>query len=72
MKLVSNWKEAWRWNSMQALVAIAALPAIWSQLPPDVRLYLASFVPPQWHPLILTVIALVGAVLRLRDQSGKR
>lgn len=71
-KLVSNWKEAWKWNSMQALTFIAALPLIWVQLPPEAHAFLSGLIPEQYHPLIITLVASVGAVLRLRDQSGGR
>lgn len=68
-RLIENWRAAWRLHSVQVLLLIAGLPAIWVQLPPDVQAYLAGWVPAEWHPLIITVVALAGVILRLRDQS---
>ena len=65
MKLVPNWREAWKWHSTQFFILLASLPAVWSQLPPDVR----SMLPEAWEPWVLTVLAVAGLVLRVRDQQ---
>lgn len=66
MKLVQNWRKAWKWHSTQLLAIIAALPLIWMQLPPDVK----DMVPDGWHPYIMAAIAIGAIVGRLRDQEG--
>jgi len=66
MKLVQNWRKAWKWHSTQLLAIIAALPLIWMQLPPDVK----DMVPDGWHPYIMAAIAAGAIVGRLRDQDG--
>lgn len=35
MKLVPDWRRVWRYYSTQALIAIAALPMIWAEMPPE-------------------------------------
>jgi hypothetical protein len=65
MKLIPDWKKAWRWFSVQALIAIAALPVVWSMLPSDVR----AFLPNGWEPWILVGLALAGLIGRVIDQN---
>lgn len=68
MKLLPNWKEAWKWNSVQVFTLLAALPVIWEQIPPEVK----ALIPPEWTPYILTGLAIAGAILRLRDQGAAK
>ena len=37
MRLVEEWKSAWRWFSLQAMVLVAALQAAWAALPDDLK-----------------------------------
>jgi hypothetical protein len=36
-RLVENWKEAWRWFSMQAMALVAVIQAAWATLPDDLK-----------------------------------
>lgn len=65
MRLVPNWKQAWRWHSVQILAVLTALPAVWMQLPADLKAY----VPEAAQPWILTVIAFAALVGRVRQQG---
>jgi hypothetical protein len=65
MKLVENWKQAWRWFSVQALAAVVALPIVWPLLPADVR----GWMPDAWEPYALMVVAAGGIIGRLVDQK---
>jgi hypothetical protein len=66
MHLVQNWKQAWRWFSVQAMGAIVALPLVWAALPSDAK----AFLPDGWEPWILVALAAAGIVGRLIDQNG--
>lgn len=68
MRLVSDWRSAWRWFSVQALALVALLPVIWAELPPDLR----EWVPEAWRPWIVAAIAAAGLVGRIVDQRGRR
>jgi hypothetical protein len=37
MKLIEEWRLAWRWFSMQAMVAVAALQGGWAAVPDDLK-----------------------------------
>ena len=65
MKLVENWKQCWRWFSVQALAAVALLPVVWPSLPPQVT----GWVPESWRPWILVLLAVAGIIGRLVDQQ---
>lgn len=37
MKLIDEWRRAWRWFSMQAMVAVAAIQGAWAAIPDDLK-----------------------------------
>lgn len=67
MRLVSNWRSVWRWNSTHVMAVLAALPLVWLEMPPDAK----EMVPLAWRPWIVSGLALAGIVARLRDQGTR-
>jgi len=67
MKPVSNWKNSWRWLSVQIGTLIAVLPPAWAQLPTDIK----AMVPDGWEPWIVSGMAIALIVGRLIDQGMK-
>ncbi|MCS0548291.1 hypothetical protein [Klebsiella pneumoniae] len=65
MKLVDDWKSAWRWFSMHALVLAGIIPTVWAELPPNLK----TTIPPGAMSTITAVIAACGVVGRLVSQS---
>lgn len=65
MKLVDDWKNAWKWVSVHAFLVLAALPLVWLQLPQDVK----NMLPEAWRPWVLTAIAIGGILGRIKDQK---
>lgn len=65
MKIVDDWKSAWRWFSMHALVLAGIIPTVWAELPPDLK----TTIPPGAMSTITAVIAACGVVGRLVSQS---
>ncbi len=65
MKLVDDWKDAPRWLSVRIMAVLAVLPLVWSQLPDDVK----AFLPEEYQPFLLTLLAFGGIVGRLKDQK---
>lgn len=65
MRLVPDWREAWRWHSVQIMAVLAVLPSVWAALPPDVK----AWVPESWQLPIFGLLAVAGVVLRVRDQG---
>lgn len=64
MKLVSDWRDVWKYYSTQALIAIAALPLVWGSIPVEVQMML----PEEWRPWLLSGMALAGAASRMVKQ----
>lgn len=67
MRLIPEWRKAWRMFSMQALALIAALPLVWAELPPEIT----AMVPASWRPWIMAALALGGMAGRLIDQRAR-
>lgn len=65
MKLIPDWKDAWRWFSVQALIILAALPVVWSAIPSDAK----GFLPDGWEPWVLFGLAIAGLIGRVIDQN---
>ncbi|HGV3510436.1 TPA: hypothetical protein ACNGZA_006179 [Klebsiella michiganensis] len=65
MKLVDDWKHAWKFFSMHTLVLAGVIPTVWAELPPDLK----ASIPPGTMGAITAVIAACGVVGRLVSQS---
>jgi hypothetical protein len=64
MKLVPNWRAAWKWLSIQMI----ALAAVWESLPPEA----IAAIPDPWSGRV-TLALLVGAGIgRIIDQGTAR
>ena len=67
MRLIPDWRRAWRWFSVQTLAILAVLPMVWAQMPPEIKAY----VPATWGWAVFMFIALGGIAGRLIDQKPK-
>lgn len=67
MKLHDDWKQAWRWYSVQAMAALAGLPLAYMALPADWQ----AAVPQAWKVGAVVVVLLAGVVGRVIDQKPK-
>lgn len=67
MKLVSDWRNVWRYYSTQFLIAIAALPLVWASIPLEVQ----EMLPAEWRPWLLSAMGLAGAASRLVKQVDR-
>jgi hypothetical protein len=65
MKLVDNWKSAWRWLSVQAMTISAIVPAAWLSVPEDMR----AAVPADWLAYAAITLAGLGIIGRLVKQD---
>ena len=65
MKLVDNWKSAWKWFSVQLAAAAAAVQLTVLAFPAEIKAWLPDSVT-HWTALALLLAAIVG---RLVDQS---
>ncbi|OZI26723.1 hypothetical protein CAL26_05215 [Bordetella genomosp. 9] len=64
MKLVDNWRQAWRWFSMHCMATATAIQGAYIALPDDMRRSI-----PLWAVALLTMAILgLGVLGRLIDQ----
>lgn len=75
MKLVENWREAWKWYSEWAFMAIATIASFVVYLTPEMLSARVLFLPDwTWAQVIASIIALLavtGGVARLISQPPK-
>lgn len=70
MKLIPNWKSAWRMVSVQAMTVAGAIQGAWVYLPDDMR---ESVDPQLMHciTLALLVLGVVGRLVKQEKVSGQ-
>lgn len=67
MTLVGEWKQAWRWFSVQAMAGAAIVQAAWAGLPDDLKAHL-----PGWLVTALSLgLLLAGLCGRLVRQKSR-
>ena len=66
MKLVHNARAAWRWFSVQAMAAAAAIQGAWAMLTPEQ----VAMVPDWTANAVTGAILVLGIIGRLVDQGG--
>lgn len=68
MRLVEEWKDAWRWFSVQAMAGAAVVQAAWVGLPDDLKAHL-----PAWLVTALSLgLLAAGLCGRLLHQEKKQ
>ncbi|AGG91187.1 MULTISPECIES: hypothetical protein [unclassified Sulfitobacter] len=65
MKLVSDARNWWKWNSTHVAALLAVAPLAWAQMPADLK----SQVPDWAMPYIAGFMFLAFVIARLRDQK---
>lgn len=64
-KLVDDAKQAWRWISVQCMVASAAIQGAWLYMPEDMK----ATLPDGLVPKVAMALLFVGVAGRLKDQT---
>lgn len=62
MKLIPNWRRAWRMFSVQAMTAATAILGAWQAFPPDLK----DALPEAWvhgSAMALLVLGIVGRLI---------
>ncbi|MBT2748581.1 MULTISPECIES: DUF4175 domain-containing protein [unclassified Lysobacter] len=68
MKLIENWRHAWRFLSVQAMTLAIALQGVWLNLPNDLRIH----VPDRIAVSVTAGLLVLGLIGRLFQQRGAR
>lgn len=64
MKLITEWRRAWRMFSVQLMTAAAVLQVAWTEHPEIIR----AVVPDAWVPYITAGLLVLGIAGRLIKQ----
>lgn len=65
MRLIPDWRRAWRYFSVQADVLAVAVSGAWLAVPDDLR----AAVPHQWLAIAALALAALGIIGRLIKQG---
>ena len=68
MKLIPDWRAAWRYYSTQALALQGAIAASWLAVPDDWR----AAVPAEWLAVAALALTAFGVAGRFIDQTPER
>lgn len=63
VQLVEDWRKAWRWFSVNAMVLAAAIQGAWLQIPDDMK----ASIPPalvSYSTIALLVLGVLGRLLK--------
>lgn len=63
MRLIDNWRQAWRMFSVQAMALAGAIQTAWILMPPEQRASLPEHVAP-WVSLALLVLGIIGRFVK--------
>lgn len=67
MKLVENWKKAYKWFSIHFIMLLAAIPAVWESLPDSWK----ASLPVDTLAWITGFIGILGVYARLISQDKR-
>lgn len=70
MKLIDNWRQAWRFLSVQAMALAIALQGVWINLPDDLRAHIPDKIALSVTAGIL-VLGLIGRLFQQRGAGGE-
>ena len=69
LTLVEDWRKAWRWFSVNAMVLAAAIQGTWLQIPDDMK----ASIPPalvSYSTIALLVLGVLGRLLKQGNEGG--
>jgi hypothetical protein len=66
MRLIPQWRRAWRWFSVQAFALQGALAAAWLAVPDTLRATVGA----EWLAAAAIILTVLGTAGRLVDQNN--
>jgi len=63
LKLIEDWRNAWRWFSVNAMLLAAAIQGAWLQVPDDMKATLPPHVV-SYSTIVLLVLGVLGRILK--------
>lgn len=63
MKLIDNWKQAWKWLSVHCMIGAATIQAAWMYIPDDLRQNMPHKLVAA-TTIILLILGVIGRVVK--------
>lgn len=71
LKLIENWRNAWKWFSVHAMVYAAAIQGAWLQVSDDMKAHVPSYLI-SGLTITLLVLGIAGRVLKQGVEDDKQ
>lgn len=65
MKLVTNWRQAWKWYSVHIMILIVSLPELWGYFPQEFK----DSLPPDALKYVMMFLGVSAILARLFSQE---
>lgn len=71
IKLVEDWRKAWKWFSVNAMVAAAAIQGAWLQIPEDMKAHIPEALV-SGATIALLVLGVAGRIVKQGGEDDKQ
>jgi len=71
LKLIENWRNAWKWFSVHAMVYAAAIQGAWLQVSDDMKAHIPSYLV-SGLTITLLVLGIAGRVVKQGVEDDKQ
>ncbi len=69
VKLVDDWKNAWKWISVHAMLLAASIQGAWTQLPDDLKASLPNHLV-SYSTVALLILGIIGRILKQGEEDN--
>lgn len=70
IKLVEDWRKAWKWFSVNAMVAAAAIQGTWLQIPDDMKAHIPQTLV-SGTTIVLLVLGIAGRIIKQGGEDAE-
>lgn len=71
LTLVENWRKAWTWFSVHAMMLAAAIQGAWLQIPDDMKAHIPEALV-SGATIALLVLGVAGRLIKQGGEDGKQ
>ena len=71
LQLIDDWRKAWKWFSVNAMLLAAAIQGAWLQIPDDMK----THIPPQlvqYATIALLILGVAGRLIKQGVENDKQ
>ena len=71
LQLVEDWRKAWRWFSVNAMIAAGAIQGAWLQIPDDMRAHIPEHLI-SGATIALLILGVAGRLIKQGVEDDKQ